>query len=211
MMKNANVMTVFGITCNDLYVVAYYEKISVDGRPGSGDLIVDALPLEELGVIDKIITKYGTLEYKIDDILMKASEMKILLPVLKGDLPVAIPDTYRVIVKSESSTGGVYFISFTGVNLGIKDLCALTDEEGDGDIHLEDIGGDIVSYRVEVPVFGTPFLVKGEDAKILPREGFKNFRDMVNFYKKTAGITSSVAVVSNNTSQKGEGSVVDDA
>ncbi len=192
MMKNPNVMTVFGITSNELYVVAYYEKISIDGRPGSGDLIVDALPLEELGVIDKIITKYGTLEYKIDDILMKESEMKTLLPMFKGDLPVALPNTYRVVVKSEASTGGVYFISFTGINLGIKDLCALTQGEDDEDIHLEDIGGDIVSYRVEVPVFGTPFLVKGEDDKILPREGFKNFRDMVNYYKKTAGLTSSV-------------------
>lgn len=196
MMKNPNVMTVFGITSNELYVVAYYEKISVDGRPGSGDLIVDALPLEELGIIDKIITKYGTLEYKIDDILMKESEMKTLLPMYKGDLPVALPNTYRVVVKSEASTGGVYFISFTGINLGIKDLCALTQGEDDEDIHLDDIGGDIVSYRVEVPVFGTPFLVKGEDDEILPREGFKNFRDMVNYYKKTAGLTSSVIMSS---------------
>lgn len=124
-MVKLNLMSVFGVTVDGRYVVAYYDidsKVSKVTAPNI-KLVVTELPFDEIANLGKIYTKYGCIEYHIGDGGMRSREMRALLQMYRSDLQVVVPSgAYRIIAIEEASSSGVYDIKFLGVDASIKDI-----------------------------------------------------------------------------------------
>ena len=92
--KNPNELSILGITEEGRYLVAYQERYLVGKNPGSGDIMVEELPFDELKNIWRVYTKYGFFNYDIKNPVLKEKEMKTILKVLESDMLVVSSCTW---------------------------------------------------------------------------------------------------------------------
>lgn len=121
--KNPNELTILGITEEGRYLVAYQERYLVGNYPGSGDIIVEELPFDELKNIWRVHTKYGFFNYDIKDSALKEKEMKTILKVLESDMLVISSCTwYNIGILKRSATRDLCEVKLLVRDASSKDI-----------------------------------------------------------------------------------------
>ena len=157
--KNPNELSILGITEEGRYLVAYQERYLVGKNPGSGDIMVEELPFDELKNIWRVYTKYGFFNYDIKNPVLKEKEMKTILKVLESDMLVVSSCTwYNIGILKRSETRDLCEVKLLVRDTSSKDLI----QGGFG--ALSKAGYSECTMRVVIPV------VKMENIKSKSKE-----------------------------------------
>ena len=121
--KNPNELSILGITEEGRYLVAYQERYLVGNYPGSGDIVVEELPFDELKNIWRVYTKYGFFNYDIKNPVLKEKEMKTILKVFESDMLVVSSCTwYNIGILKRSETRDLCEVKLLVRDTSSKDL-----------------------------------------------------------------------------------------